>query len=223
MTGQNVLEEKNEMTFFEGLSYMKCWRKTSLLLCTAVAVMFCGCSKKKRWYESTEPPSAEKIAKTNEIRKELGLREIKDDWAFGERTTNEEMVKLRQKFNKKYGGREIADEDERAFKIFERWYDSKGNKCKTVTYNKCGEITHETDYYFSGRSYQDPDHHDSLIEEMFSLVYVYSERRYMALIASDNEQTVSLLSEEWGNTEQDNEENLQLADKVLKMWGLQRL
>ena len=202
---------------------MKCYHKIFLLLCTIVVVMSCGCSKKKKWYESTEPPSAEKISQTNKVRKKLGLREIKDDWIFEGRKTNEDLVKLRQKYNKKYGGREIKDEDDLAFKIFERWNDNTGNKCKTVTYNKHEEITSETDYYFSGRSYQDPDHHDSTIKEMFGLMYLYSERKYLALIASDDKKIVSLLSKEWGDTEQSNEENLRLAEKILKIWGLQRL
>ena len=200
---------------------MKCCHKIVLLLCTIAFVMFCGCSKKE-WYESTEPPSAEKIAQINKACKELGLREIKDDWVFKERRSNEKLVKLRQKFNKKYGGREIEDKDELAFKIIECWNDNMGNMCKSVTYNKHGEITLQTDYYFSGRSYQDPDHHDSLIKERFEIMYVYKWRKYLGFIASDDEKILSL-SKEWDDTEHSDEENLRRAGKILKIWGLQRL
>ena len=190
------------------------------VLCLIAVVMLCRCSKKK-WYESTEPPSAEKIVQTNKIRKELGLREIKDDWTFKERKSNKEWVKQRQKLNERLGLREIKDDDDLVLKITESWKDNMGRKCKSVIYDKYGEISTEINFYYSGRSFYSPDN-DSPLKECLVLTYHYHEGNYMVLVISNDEKILSLV-EEWRNTEQGNEENLRFTEKILKEWGLQRL
>lgn len=196
---------------------MKWCVRLILLLFVMAVVTLCGCSKKDE-YESTSPPSAERIAQTNKVRKELGLREIKDDWTFEGRKSNKEWVKLRQKHNRQLGLREIKDDDDLVFKITEYWNDNMGHKCKSVVYDKYEEILAERDFYYSGRSFQMPDK-DTPAKEFLILSYDYRKRDYMALVISDDEKILSLI-EEGRNTD---EENLLIAEKILKIWGLQRL
>ena len=98
---------------------MKWCRKLVLVLCLMVVVTLCGCSKKEE-YESTEPPSAERIAQTNRMRKELGLREIKDD--------DDLVFKITERWNDNMGNKcksVICNKDEEILSEIDFYYSGR--------------------------------------------------------------------------------------------------
>lgn len=161
-----------------------------------------GARMKSDW--STDPPSPEKIAASNKIRKELGIREIKHSWSF---------------YGREFGG--------------EKWKDGK-LLCKTVRYDDGYKtIQWETDEYYSGRRYQhsDPDS-NSLVAEELNVCYDYRTERFSIVVSTDNEQFKDW-EYELCETTPDNcssgfmgrtdEDTLAVVDKILKAWGLERL
>jgi hypothetical protein len=196
---------------------MKWYCKIVPVLCLPVAATLCGCSNKEG-YESTEPPSAERIAQTNEVRRKLGLREIKDNWTFEGRKLVKEL-RLRE------------TKDDPTFTGVERWKDNKGDGCKSIKYDdKYEEIVWEIDYYYSGRSFQKAPNDDGPCKEFLALSYNYRTRHYSVFVASDDEEILSMVDEwkdvpqsaEW-NMEERNAETLRVIEKILRMWGVQRL
>ncbi len=201
--GYNSFGEKESDNISGRESDMKwyCCKIFLALWFMAVATPY-GCSRKER-NESTEPPSEERIAQTNKVRKELGIREIKDDWIFEERESGAE-----------------------------RWKDNGGYRLKSVKYDdEYEEILWEIDYYYSGRSFQNPAVADGTSKESLAFHYNYRKRDFMVFVVSDDEKILSLVEgwydfiskAEWGNARQRNEETIRVAEKILKMWGLQRL
>jgi len=113
---------------------MKFCFKITMLLFYPILLVSLGCSEKEESRTSdysTDPPSDEKIAETNNIREEYGIRQIKKNWSFNYR---------------EFG--------------IERWKDERGFPCKHVRYDKNYEqILSEHDFYYTGRTYPclDPD------------------------------------------------------------------
>ncbi len=159
---------------------------------------------------STNPPSAENIAATNKIRRERGVREIKDGWTF-------------------YGRRSGKEE----------WKDETGWGCKNVHYDRCyKEIRSECDYYYSGRTFTRWNRDRPVFREQLLITYTYGADRFALMITTDNKEIESMvdgleermqfqtLSGEYvgfGNMGETNEETLEVAEKILKMWGIERL
>ncbi|MGB2808882.1 MAG: hypothetical protein WBC22_14150 [Sedimentisphaerales bacterium] len=177
-----------------------------ILVFLTICMVFSGC-RKSDW--STDPPPAEKIAATNKVRSELGIRQIKENWIFyGRRSGNE------------------------------GWKDENGNSCKDVMYDKNYEkILSEADYYYSGRLFPTPDPDTfldtSLVDENLQIVYDYRIKRFGIVVATDNEDIQSM-EDKLSDTTPDNvaingfmgrtnKDTLEVADKILKMWGLERL
>lgn len=173
-------------------------------------LVFGGC-RKGDW--STDPPPPEKITATNKVRSELGIRQIKENWSF-------------------YGRRSGK----------ESWKDENGNGCKDVIYDKNYEtILSEADYYYSGRSFPTPDPDTfldtSLVGEMLQIVYDYRIKRFGIVVSTDNEE-IQPMEDKLRDTKpyisdfsvaingfmgRTNKDTLEVADKILKMWGLERL
>jgi hypothetical protein len=156
---------------------------------------------------STDPPTTENIAATNKIRRERGVREIKKAWTFYGRRS----------------GREI-------------WKEHPEGRCKTVHYDKSyDKIWIEHDYYYSGRTFRGFE--GETVEKLL-ICYFYGPDRFSLSILTGNRQIRSMVRglKEWmeypspdgdyltyGRMGETNEETLEVADKILKMWGLERL
>jgi len=178
-------------------------RKIIVLLCMA-CIAFCGCSDKEDvrtsdW--STNPPPAQKITETNKIREEYGIRQIKETWTFY--------------------GREFAAE---------KWKDERGYQCKRVHYDENRQtILYEQDCYYTGHTYPSPDVDAGTTWEFLSIVFDYTHKRFSTIPTTDNKEVISLLDPledrvtKFGYIGKTNEETLEIAEKILKMWGLKRL
>ena len=176
---------------------------------------FCGCSKEdeekiilRDW--STEPPSAEIIANTNKIRKEHGVRLIKDDWTFYGRDSGKEI-----------------------------WYDKNDNSCKNVYWNRSYQyIRRETDKYNTGVTFPSPDFDGGTMWEKLNITYHYGPKCFTLGVITNNKEIENMVSElksrirypdkygsytNWGSMGKTNKETLEVADRILKMWGLERL
>ncbi|MBA7700216.1 hypothetical protein ES703_108925 [subsurface metagenome] len=178
---------------------MKFCFKTTMLLLYPIFLVSLGCSEKEYW--STDPPSDEKITETNKIREKYGIRQIKKNWSFNYR---------------EFGA--------------EHWKDERGFPCKSVRYGKNSEqILSEHDFYRTGRTYPslDPDGGNSF--EKLTIAYDYIRGRFAIAPTTDNKNIIHMMDPlrehviEFGYTGKTNEEALEVADKILKMWGLERL
>jgi len=169
-------------------------------------LVFGGC-RKSDW--STDPPPPESIATTNKIRRERGVREIREAWTFYGRESGSEI-----------------------------WKDQPERICKKVHYDRSyDEIWIEHDYYYSGRTFLSPD--GGTLREQLLIGYFYGPDRFSTYIITDNKQIESMVDglKEWmkypspydggyltyGRMGKTNEETLEVADRILKMWGLERL
>ncbi len=153
---------------------------------------------------STVPPTDTK--QTNQLRRKLHLRPIKESWSFYGRQGSEES-----------------------------WTDQAGAECKRVGRDQPGgAILWEEDYYYSGRTWEDPI--DGTGWEMLTIHYVYGTKRFhLGYVGPNAAQTpsavdpavVSLLEglEETvhGQAGKTNEATLSAAEKILARWGLKRL
>ncbi len=167
-------------------------------------ITFCGCSDKeegRRSDYSTDPPSDEKIAETNKIREEYGIRQIKKNWIFNYR---------------EFGA--------------ERWKDEKGFPCKSVRYDKnYKQILSEHDFYYTGRTYPSLDPDGGTSFEHLTIAYDYTRGRFAVVPTTDNKDIINMVDPlkehviEFGFTGKTNEQALEVADNILKMWGLERL
>ncbi|MHC4676127.1 MAG: hypothetical protein ACYTBZ_26855 [Planctomycetota bacterium] len=173
----------------------------------AVIFMMAG-PPKDDW--STDPPAPESIAETNEIRRERGVREIKEDWTF---------------YGRHFGA--------------EIWKEPSGRSCKNVQHDKSyHEIWIEYDHYYSGRTFLSyPDRELTLRETLF-IHYFYGPDRFSINVRTDNKQIESMVDGlkegmrypnpdgeylGYGRMGKTNEETLEVAEKILKMWGIERL
>ena len=172
----------------------------------AALILFGGC---KRSDFSTNPPPQEKIEVTNKVRKKLNIRQIKKDWVFY--------------------GRQFRAED---------WKDSTGRTFKRVQHNHTYEtILWEQDYYYSGRTIPSQDRDSGPLLEMLTITFNYKSNRFYVVVTTDSDAIKGMeqyLEENTpatpeggevlpGFTGKTNEETLEVVDKILKMWGLQRL
>jgi len=175
-------------------------------------ITLCGCSKKddKRSDWSTNPPPPETIAATNKVRKEHGVRQIKENWTFY--------------------GREFG---------WEKWKYETGQICKTVQYDRdYEEIRAESDSYRSGHTFPSTEHDGSTCVEVLVISYYYGARRFAIAVVTGNKEIESMVDglEDmmkfptrygsyvgYGRMGKTNEETLKVADKILNMWGLERL
>ena len=190
---------------------MKSYREILFLLSIAGCIFLYGCPDDTRTSDwSTDPPPDEVIAKTNEIRKKLGVRQIQDDWTFY--------------------GRQFGEE---------KWKDANGDGCKVVVYNENYEdILREYDTYRSGRTFQSLDPDGGIGPEFLAITYDYQQKRFAISAVTDNWEIKSMIEDlEKGLPDlrkgkdggydglmgKTNEETLEVVDKIFKMWGLKRL
>ncbi|MHC4500732.1 MAG: hypothetical protein ACYS21_16670 [Planctomycetota bacterium] len=161
---------------------------------------------------SRNSPSADIIDSTNRIRREHGVREIKEEWSFY--------------------GREFGKEV---------WKDTKGNPCKTIVFtNDSYEVIwYEQDSYWTGRTFPstDPDAGDN--HERLILTHHYGASLFTVYAATDNKEIKSLVENlkltylypniygayqgGAGARGESNAETLEVADTILTKWGLSRL
>ena len=170
----------------------------------AACMAFSGCSRRKSDW-STDPPSAEKIAATNKVREQLGIRQIKHTWSF---------------YGREFGA--------------EIWK-SNNMPYKVVQHDKSYEtILWEQDNYYTGRQFRSLDRETSSCAELFVVFYDYRKKRFGLAVVTDNEEimdmeqalhetTLAAVGEIHGFMGRTNDETLKVADKILKMWGLERL
>ncbi|NIP26597.1 MAG: hypothetical protein GWN67_17215 [Phycisphaerae bacterium] len=178
-------------------------KETSIVL-LAACMAFSGCSRRKSDW-STDPPPAEKIAATNEVRKKLGIRQIKEHWTF---------------YGRQFGA--------------ENWKDGNF-PCKVVLYDKSYEtILLEQDSYYTGRRFRSLDRETNSLAEYLAVFYDYRKKRFGLAVVTDNEEimdmeralyetTLEAVGEIHGFFGRTNDETLKVADKILKKWGLERL
>ncbi len=186
-----------------------CSRRQTLailfLLCS-----FCGGCRDSDF--STDPPAGETIRATNVIRQKLGVREIKDTWSF-------------------YGRRSDAED----------WLLEGANAkpAKRVQYDKeYKNILWEQDYYYSGRMIPSIDGEGGPTEEMLTVTYSYACEHFTFVAKTDNPAVQSLedhicwnvqpslpkcACQKSGFRAQTNEETLKVVDKILEIWGIDRL
>ena len=182
-------------------------QKVIVLLSFVVFAGLFGCERSD-W--STDPPPPESIAATNEVRIEHGVRTIKKNWTFYARQFGEE-----------------------------KWHNAKGQLCKQVYYDRLYHDIHaESDYYYSGRTFRSLDPDGGTVQEMAQISYVYVAKRFAIAVITDNKEIRSMVDGlgemlkyptiygsyvGYGYMGRTNEETLNVADKILKMWGLERL
>ncbi|MCX5638150.1 MAG: hypothetical protein NTX52_10745 [Planctomycetota bacterium] len=184
---------------------MKFRLKRSVMIFVIMSTMLCGC---KRSDFSTNPPPQEKIESTNKIRQKLGIRQIKPNWTF---------------YGREFGA--------------EVWKDGN-TACKVVHYEpNYTKILWEYDHYYTGRIIPSGDPDSGLVPERLTISYCYEFNRFYLAVTTDNEAIKAMeqyLEESTpatpeggevlpGFTGKTNEETLEVVDKILKMWGLQRL
>lgn len=196
--------KKRETHNFIGIFEMRHIQKAVVLAFLIIFMWLFGCSRRKSDW-SSDPPPAEKIAATNEVRKKLGIRQIKEHWTFY--------------------GREFGAED---------WKDGN-SPCKRVQHDKSYEtILWEQDYYYTGRQFRSLDGETSSVAEYLAVSYDYRTKRFDFATVTDNEEimdmemalhetTLEAVGEIHGFMGRTNDETLKVADKILKMWGLERL
>lgn len=203
------LLQKTDLSKRRALTFLKIVMVCFLVVLHCVPVVFIMAESlldiwSRDW--STNPPPPEKIEETNRIRRERGVREIKEDWTF-------------------YGRRSWKEE----------WKDEKGRGCKNVHFDRYyQEIRYETDYYYSGRTFHA---FEGETEEILIIYYFCDPDRFSLSILTGNRQIRSMVRglKEWmrypspdgdyithGRMGETNEETLDVAEKILKMWGLER-
>ena len=192
---------------------MKFYDISVVLLCLMTSITFCGCSEKeegRRSEWSTEAPPPKSIVATNKIRQEHGVRQIKENWTFSYR---------------EFGA--------------ENWKDGQGRSCKRVYYDRnYKRILYETDKYVTGATFPSRDPDGGTSHEKLDITYYYAAKRFVISVTTNNKEIQSLFNQlkdrikyptrdggylSSGQMGQTNEETLKVADKILKMWGLERL
>ena len=201
------LLQKTDLSRRRALTFLKIVMVCFLVVLHCVPVVFIMAKPlKDDW--STDPPPPESIAATNEIRRERGVREIKEDWTF---------------YGRHFGA--------------EIWKEPSGWSCKTVQHDKSYHaIWIEFDDYYSGRTFlTGPDKVN--FRETLSINYFYGPNRFSISVITGNKEIDSMvdgLKERmrypnpdgdyliYGRMDETNEEILEVAEKILKIWGLER-
>jgi hypothetical protein len=194
--------------------YSKSFLKLSVFMQCVLITFTCGCSEEEP-YVDWKAPTQESISETNKIRKERGIRQIKDSWT--------------------YDGLWLVGGENGLV-----WNDQAGDLCKTVCLDtRYVELRSETDYYFSGASFSDPDGDgDREYKEHLEIRYYYGARRFALSISTENKELDAMVEElpedirfptrlggfcvhaKMGAT---NSETLEIADRILAKWGKKRL
>ena len=170
---------------------------TNCIILILLAVSFQGCMKRQPYLE--HPVSD--VEKTNVVRKELGIREIKDDWEFYTHQFNTDIWKLNDSI------------------------------CKTVALSDDSvKILWEEDIYCSGRTWTDyhgkQSEYMGLIyhysDKAFYIYYTGNNPDLKALI--DKLEGVNWgIPGHYGYKAETNEKTMETADKILSTLGLKRL
>jgi len=196
-----------------------------------IVIVGCSCDNKKD--PGLIGPSSLEIQKSNAVRRELGIREIKDTWRFYYR------------------------------KVTEETWNNGAYQCKKVAYwdNSYSKTKWEEDYYYTGKTFLSipGDPGERISRELFYVHYGYGDKtfsiNYMGLNASILTMLQKLESTTWGNRDEgdyeygkdystaddvewnaeslgqitpgyraeSNSEPLKLADQILCLLGCSRL
>ncbi|MHC4656015.1 MAG: hypothetical protein ACYTDW_21635 [Planctomycetota bacterium] len=192
---------------------MKFHSERIILFVLVNCITFSGCSDKeegRRSEWSTEPPPPKSVVATNKIRIEHGLRQVKENWSFNYH---------------EFGA--------------ENWKDSQGRPCKRVYYDRnYKRILYETDKYFSGAAFPSRDPDGGTSYENLQITYYYAAKRFVISVTTNNKKIESMFNQlkdrikyptrdggylSTGQMGQTNDETLEIADEILKTWGLERL
>ena len=144
-------------------------------------------------------PPEKVIKETNEIRKTIGIRTIKDEW-IGDRGDDN---------NKDY------------------WKNDKSLILKVVIYDADFKgILSESDYYYTGKLLTNLDP-DNVIEEHLTITYDYRKKLFTFGVFSEDPFMVEKKFKIWNKNErgyygESNEHTLKVADEILKEWGMDR-
>jgi hypothetical protein len=199
-----------------------------------VVLPTCACRQERYW--STDPPPPEKIAQTNELRRQHGVRQIKDDWVFYIRNFGEEVWK-----DGEGGSKKVCYDD----------YSGKHGTSRSHEYSyDYDRILWEEDYYYTGRTFPSFDTDAGTTYERLTVHYDYRTRRFTVFLMTDSQEVLAVANSVgfhagMGATNQEtsramqaqlmainkfygmggatNEKALELADNVLKIWGKSRL
>jgi hypothetical protein len=162
-----------------------------LMLMTHSFLLCQGCAKRTPYKK--QPVSD--VAKGNEVRRNLGIREIKEDWEFYLHQFGEETWKC------------------------------GGCECKKVAYNEeLNKILWEQDYYYTGVTWTDMDGTNREVVQitydytdgLFSVVYNGQQSKLKAV--------QNMLTPTYsGFKAETNEETLRVADEMLTALGKSRL
>jgi len=176
-------------------------KETSIVVLVA-CMAFSGCSRRKSDW-STAPPSPQKIATTNKVREQLGIRQIKNTWTF---------------YGREFGA--------------EKWK-SNNMPCKTLQHDKKYEaILWEQDSYYTGRRFRSLDEDSGPWTEHLVVFYDYRTKRFGLVAVTDNEEIMDMeqalhettpQGEPLGFMGRTNDQTLEVVDKILTMWKLERL
>jgi len=181
------------------------------LLCSLVIF---GCPKEADW--STDPPT--NIAQTNQVRREIGIRMIKDNWTFYGRQFGEETWK-----DGKFHCKKVCYDD--SFNKFAGKRKPPGQVRYSYNYEK---ILWESDHYYTGATYTHPDPDAGTSWEHLSILYDYGTKRFGVYYHGSNSELISLIEglehiTKSGYMGKTNEDTLLVADKILEKLGLKRL
>lgn len=206
----------------------------SIAYFVAFVVLACGCREEGDW--STDPPPPKKIAQTNELRRQHGVRQIKDDWVFCIRRAGEEVWK-----DGKHACKKICYDDHSTE------HGSSASPEYSYNYDR---MLWEQDHYYTGRTFPSFDTDAGPSSENLAVYYDYRTGRFTVHVTTDDQQVLALantrvsdggmgvtnqgtsraiqaqlvrVNEFYGLGEATNEQALEFADKVLKMWGKSRL
>lgn len=153
-------------------------------------IIFLGCERQSPYKKQ---PVID-VAKTNEIRKQLGIREIKNEWEF---------------YVHQFG--------------FDKWRDNYECKVVKLN-EELDRILWEQDYYYTGVTWTDYEgtHWEFLTityeytSKLFSIYYIGQQTKLNSL-------QEGLERIEYGFKSDTNEDTLKIADEMLKELGLTRL
>jgi hypothetical protein len=185
----------------------------SVLLYLAVIGGLSGCSDDSDW--STGPPPADKIAQTNNIRRELGIREVQGDWAFYGRQFGVETWKQGQ-----FQAKKVCYDDT----FEEATAEGKPPTAYQYSYDY-NNILWEQDYYYTGRTFPSTTPDEGKVWEFLSLLYDYRTKRFGLDIITNDNQILAICSSRGldSGSGQTNEQTLEVADRILQLWGQDRL
>jgi hypothetical protein len=173
------------------------------------------------------PPTAAKIAESNKVRREYGIRQIKHDWIFYGREFGVEKWK-----DGKFLCKTVCCDDRDRRPIAKS--DNVEGKEQGYSYET---ILYETDCYYTGRTYPTRDPDGGSDSEVLTVTYDYGQRRFCIAYVTDNEEIEAKIKGlegmltrperygpcVFGYMGRTDAETLEVADRILEMWGMSRL